>query len=443
MGGIEDMTDATIAAPPKLKFLDIALYMFVTSIGIRWIAVAAAVGPASLPLWLLAMFVFFVPLAVATAELTARYEGEGGIYLWARDGIGPLAGFICGWLYWTLADALFRGHPLFPQRARDRGHRRRPKDALLYISISVAISLLVTGVQVAGLKYGKWPPNIGMIGGWIVVFIIVGDRRGAGRRRKKRNRFRPRLLSRAVEFRHRDPLGNDGLCLWGHRDGRHAAQRDRGRHAHHRARACDGRARPPFHLHRWHNGDSRSSCRRANSRGWAGSPMRCAPDWIMWDSAVLRTPCDRAVRALDARRIRGVVRRRRAASVRGGHRLRFFRRCLRAAIRRPAHRCHAILLQAGLMIAIVVLSQAGSSVAGAYDFLVAMGVLGVDHSLSLHVLGAYQDGEHAARARRLGAARRKAHNAAPGLARLRVERGRHRLLDGAEFVRSASPWPRS
>jgi amino acid transporter len=36
----------------------------------------------------------------------------------------------------------------------------------------------------------------------------------------------------------------------------------------------------------------------------------------------------------------------------------------------------AILLQSGLMIAIVILSQAGSSVAGAYDFLVAMGVLG-------------------------------------------------------------------
>jgi len=36
----------------------------------------------------------------------------------------------------------------------------------------------------------------------------------------------------------------------------------------------------------------------------------------------------------------------------------------------------AIWLQAGLMIGIAVLSQAGSSVAGAYDFLVAMAVLG-------------------------------------------------------------------
>ena len=56
-----------VAAPQKLKFLDTALYMLAVGLGIRWIAVAAAVGPASLTLWLLALFVFFVPLAVATA----------------------------------------------------------------------------------------------------------------------------------------------------------------------------------------------------------------------------------------------------------------------------------------------------------------------------------------------------------------------------------------
>ena len=36
------MTDATIVAPPKLKFWDTALYTLISSTGIRWIAVAAA-----------------------------------------------------------------------------------------------------------------------------------------------------------------------------------------------------------------------------------------------------------------------------------------------------------------------------------------------------------------------------------------------------------------
>jgi len=32
---------------------------------------------------------------------------------------------------------------------------------------------LVTGVQIAGLKYGKWLPNIGTTGGWVVFGVIV------------------------------------------------------------------------------------------------------------------------------------------------------------------------------------------------------------------------------------------------------------------------------
>ena len=50
----------------KLKFLDTALYTVAVGTGIRWIAVAAAVGPSSLPLWLLALVTFFIPLAIAT-----------------------------------------------------------------------------------------------------------------------------------------------------------------------------------------------------------------------------------------------------------------------------------------------------------------------------------------------------------------------------------------
>src|SRR5579862_6584203 len=166
------MTDAP--ATQKLGFLDTAAYMIAVGIGIRWIAVAAAVGPASLPMWLLALIVFFVPLSVATAELTSRYEAEGGIDAWARDGIGPLAGFICGWFYWIALMPYFASILYFLSGLLIAAIGGDPKDTVLYISISVAISLLVTAVQALGLKYGKWPPNIGIVGGWVVVFIIVG-----------------------------------------------------------------------------------------------------------------------------------------------------------------------------------------------------------------------------------------------------------------------------
>ena len=181
--------------------------MLAVGLGIRWIAVAAAVGPASLLLWVLALFVFFIPLAVAVAELTARYEAEGGIYAWARDGIGPLAGFICGWLYWIALMPYFASILYFLSGLHDRGHRRRSEGHGSLLSISVTISLLVTAVQAFGLKYGKWPPNIGIIGGWIVVFIIVGI--GAALA------FEGRSATDFVHASYTVPMNFDTAILWG------------------------------------------------------------------------------------------------------------------------------------------------------------------------------------------------------------------------------------
>jgi amino acid transporter len=157
----------------KLGFLDTALYLLAAGVGIRWIATAAAVGPSSLPLWLLALVTFFIPLAVAVAELTSRYAAEGGIYAWVRDGIGPLAGFICGWFYWIALMPYFGTILVFLSRLFLVTIGADPKDKLLYVAISVAISALVTAIQIAGLRFVKWLPNLGTAGGWIVVFIIV------------------------------------------------------------------------------------------------------------------------------------------------------------------------------------------------------------------------------------------------------------------------------
>ncbi len=167
------MTDAVPAAPPKLKFLDTALYTLAVGTGIRWIAVAAAVGPSSLPLWGLALVTFFIPLAVATLELTARFQDEGGIYSWARDTMGPFAGFICGWFYWINLLPYFAGILYFLSGLLIAAFGLDAKDTLLYISISVGFTILVTAVQIGGLRYGKWFPNVGMASGWIVLGVIV------------------------------------------------------------------------------------------------------------------------------------------------------------------------------------------------------------------------------------------------------------------------------
>ncbi|MEJ0028188.1 MAG: APC family permease [Rhizomicrobium sp.] len=159
--------------PPKIKLVDAALYTLALGTGMRWIAVAAAVGPSSLPLWLLALATFFLPLAIATAELTARFDGEGGIYAWTRHVLGPMAGYLCGWSYWIAQLPYFAGILYFLSGLILAALGGDPKDTLSYLAISLALLALVTGVQLAGLRYGKWLPNFGTLGGWIVLAVIL------------------------------------------------------------------------------------------------------------------------------------------------------------------------------------------------------------------------------------------------------------------------------
>jgi amino acid transporter len=161
------------ATPHKLSTLDAALYGLAIGVGIRWIAVAAAAGPASLPIWGLALLTFFVPLAAATAEFTARVPDEGGVYAWTREILGPFAGFMCGWCYWISLIPYFAGILIFLGGLAISALGADPQSASIYIAISIGASLLVTGVQLAGLKYGKLLPSVGTGGGWLVVGAVI------------------------------------------------------------------------------------------------------------------------------------------------------------------------------------------------------------------------------------------------------------------------------
>jgi amino acid transporter len=164
----------TQATKPHLKFLDSALYAIVMNTGLRWLPVAAAVGPAAFSLWTLALAVFFVPLAAATAELTARFNAEGGIYVWVRDTYGPLAGFLCGWFYWFSLMPYFAGILYFLSGLIMGAAGADPADKTLYLLISIALTVFVTAFQFVGLAFNKWLTNFGAAGSWLIFALLAG-----------------------------------------------------------------------------------------------------------------------------------------------------------------------------------------------------------------------------------------------------------------------------
>src|SRR3954469_7620066 len=53
--------------------------------------------------WLAAMLAFYVPLAAVVIFLNRLMPLEGGLYQWAKQGFGEMAGFLIAWNLWVYA----------------------------------------------------------------------------------------------------------------------------------------------------------------------------------------------------------------------------------------------------------------------------------------------------------------------------------------------------
>ncbi len=175
------MTDAT-GAPKKSGFWAIALYATAMNFSIRWLATGAATGPVALPVWILAAVLFLVPLVAATLELSARFPEEGAIYAWTRETQGHFAGFLCGWLYWACNLPYFvsllyfvvnlSGQALaaWPATAAVGAVMTQPLGAFV---ASFILLIVITLMHARGFGVGKWLPVAGAAVSLTLALFIV------------------------------------------------------------------------------------------------------------------------------------------------------------------------------------------------------------------------------------------------------------------------------
>jgi amino acid transporter len=160
-----------------LTFRDLFLYYVVTGFSLRWIAVAAAAGPSAIVIWIIAALGFFVPLVFSVLELSSRYPEEGGIYVWSKRAFGPFAAFITGWTYWGsnlpyfpgllyfgAANALFMGGPAWQSLS---------SNSTYFILVAAGGLTIAVTMNVVGLNVGKWLNNVGAIAGWIPALLLI------------------------------------------------------------------------------------------------------------------------------------------------------------------------------------------------------------------------------------------------------------------------------
>jgi amino acid transporter len=161
-----------------MGFRDLLLFYVVTGVSLRWIATAAAAGPSSIVIWIGSWLAFYTPLALSVIELSSRYPNEGGLYVWSKRAFGDFSGFMAAWTYWTSNLPYFpavlyfaASNILFMRQAQWSHLSTNPTFYIVFALVTLAGAALL---NVIGLDVGKWLHNIGALSMWIPVLIVVG-----------------------------------------------------------------------------------------------------------------------------------------------------------------------------------------------------------------------------------------------------------------------------
>ncbi|MGA8761847.1 MAG: APC family permease [Candidatus Sulfotelmatobacter sp.] len=159
-----------------LGFRDLLLFYVITGISLRWIATAASAGPSSIVIWVGAWLVFYVPLALCVIELSSRYPDEGGIYVWTKRAFGDFSGFMTAWTYWTCNLPYFPAVLYFAASnalymRQSWGHLSH--STTFFVLFSLLALSLAAALNIFGLDVGTWLHNLGAVAMWIPVGIII------------------------------------------------------------------------------------------------------------------------------------------------------------------------------------------------------------------------------------------------------------------------------
>src|SRR3954470_6828155 len=93
----------------ELRLRDLVLTQIVFVVGGSWVGTAAKLGSSQAAYWLLAILLFYVPVAAVVIYLNRIMPLEGGLYQWAKFGFNEFTGFIVAWNLWLLGITVMAG----------------------------------------------------------------------------------------------------------------------------------------------------------------------------------------------------------------------------------------------------------------------------------------------------------------------------------------------
>jgi glutamate:GABA antiporter len=151
----------------ELGLTDLVLTQILYVVGLSWVGTAAKLGTAQIAFWLAAMALFYLPQAAVVVHLSRRFPLEGGLYQWAKLGLGGAVAFLVAWNLWIYAIVLLGAfgiqvanaaiYAAGPGAAWPSGNRA------FMGGVSGALLAGLVLVSIRGLSLSKWVHNVGSV----------------------------------------------------------------------------------------------------------------------------------------------------------------------------------------------------------------------------------------------------------------------------------------
>lgn len=153
---------------PKIGVFTLVMINIAAIIGLRNLPLIAEYGTKAIFMVLLSAFIFFILVALVSAELATGWPKEGGgIFVWASEAYSPRYGFLSIWLQWIQNVIWFPAELAFAAGTLSYLFNPDYASNKVYILVVIAFAFCI-GINLFGLKTSGLISSAGTI---IAIFI--------------------------------------------------------------------------------------------------------------------------------------------------------------------------------------------------------------------------------------------------------------------------------
>lgn len=150
-------------------------------VGLRNLPIAATYGLGAIFFYVASAILFFIPIALVTAELASTWPEDGGVYAWIKEAYGAKAGTLAVWFEWTENICCL---PIFLSfmagmiayvwsPSEGNSVNTLAQDKLFLVSVMLSILWGITFINFLGVKTSGLLSTIGVIVGTLMPGMLI------------------------------------------------------------------------------------------------------------------------------------------------------------------------------------------------------------------------------------------------------------------------------